>query len=179
MADERLRNLKDQARLPRGAGEPDEPSRDEPRGESDDLRIEAYRARQFQHVLPDLPKIPGFAVMWVSMENPNDVRQRLADGYTWVTPGDIPHWEFPGMHEGNQPGTINVREMRAAKLPMRLWNAYMTINHHERPLEDDSKLIARIDQKVGGSKSLEVEEAGEASGIQEIREGLKARSPWR
>lgn len=179
MSDERLRNLSDKARMPRGAAiDAEDRSRDEPREVSDDQRIEAFRARQFQFVLPDLPEIPGYKCIWLSTENLNDMRQREADGYVPVTPNDVPGWAFPGMSDGGQAGTINIREMRAYKLPVHLWNAYMSINHHEKPMEDDSKLIARIDSRVGAGKSL-VADGGEASGIAEIREGLRVKSPWK
>ena len=174
MSDERLRNLGDKARMPRGASTEEDRSRDEPREISDDLRVEAFRARHFQHVLPDLPEIAGYKTIWVSTENPTDIQQRQADGYEFVSPADIPGWNFPGATDAGAPGTVNVREMRAMKLRVGLWNAYMGINHHEKPMDLESAILSRIDQGL-----QDAGDRGEPSGVKELREGQKVRNPWK
>jgi hypothetical protein len=180
MTDERLRNLSDKARQPRGAATAEDRSRDEPRELSDDLRVEAFRARHFQSVIPNLPPIPGYKTIWVSTDNPTDIQQRQADGYEFVHPDDLPGWNFPGASDAGQPGTVNVREMRAMKLREGLWNAYMGINHHEKPAEMDSALIARIDTPTGGHRQslYDTGDRGEPSGVNEIRQSVRARNPW-
>lgn len=181
MSDERLRNLSDKARAPRGtAASAEDRSRDEPRELSDDLRIESFRARQFQYLLPDLPEIPGYTTLWASSENPTDIQQRQADGYQFVHPDDIPGWNFPGAGNGGVEGRVCVREMVAMKLPIRLNRAYMGINHHEKPADMDSAILQRIDGAGGpGRQGLRDEgDRGEVSGINEIREGQKLRNPW-
>lgn len=180
MSDERSRNLRDPARTPRGAASTEDRSRDEPREISDDVRIAAFRARQFQYVLPDLPEMPGYKCVWLSTTAEQDtIRQREIDGYIPVHPDDIPGWNHPGASDAGTPGTINVREMRAYKLPISLWREYMSINHHERPAAQDEKLLAQIDTRVAGGRSLsEQTDRGEPSGIQELREGQRVRSPF-
>jgi hypothetical protein len=180
MSDERLRNLSDPVRTPRASGKTEGSSRDEPRGVSDDLRIEAFRARQFQYVLPDLPEIAGYSTIWVSTENPTDIQQKQADGYEFVHPDDIPGWNFPGASDAGSPGTVNVREMRAMKLRIALWNGYMSINHHEKPADMDSALLARIDSAGGPGKPglQDAGDRGEYSGVAEIRESQRSRNPW-
>lgn len=166
--DERLRDLSDDARQSRGA-EIDR-ARTEPREVSDQQRVEAFRARHYQAVLPDLPDIPGFHVVWLSTTaNEDTVRQREVFGYMPVKWSDVPGWGHPAASEGVIPETINVREMVAYKLPMYLYQEYMGISHHEKPLSEEEKLTTAIDaMKAQAKRGGTVLEEGD--GMADIRD---------
>jgi hypothetical protein len=181
MADERLRNVRDSSRESRGASLSEEDrSRSEPREISDEQRIAAFRARLFQHVLPDLPEIPGYKTIWLSMNAEQDtIQQRESDGYVPVTLDDVPGWAHPAMETGAAQGHIRIREMIAYKLPERIWRMYMEINHHERPMDQDQRMLAALTNLPNGGAITDQGAREGVSGITEIAANQRVPSPWR
>jgi len=108
---------------------------------SDDDRLDMFRQQFFQAALPDLPKIPGYHVCWLTTTNPRDtINMRMRLGYEPVKPEDIPGWEATSIKTGEWTGFIGVNEMLAFKLPLSLYEKYMQEAHHDAPQRELEKL---------------------------------------
>jgi len=165
--DSRSTKADDQARSSRG-------SQDRPVTEnreiSDRDRLDAFRQSFFQSALPDLPKIQGFHICWLTTTNPRDSMQfRARLGYTPVTMDDVPGWDYATLKTGEYAGCIGVNEMVAFKLPNRLYQEYMLEAHHRQPAAEESKLSSVIDTMrneaaAKGIRAVEIKaESGTAS----------------
>ena len=108
---------------------------------SDDERVEMFRQQFFQSALPDLPPIPGYHTCWLTTTNPRDsIPMRMRLGYEAVKPEEIPGWEHVAVKTGEWAGFVGVNEMLAFKLPLSLYEKYMTEAHHNAPLREEEKL---------------------------------------
>lgn len=108
---------------------------------SDDERVEMFRQQFFNSALPDLPPIPGYHTCWLTTTNPRDsIPMRMRLGYEAVKPEDIPGWEHVAVKTGEWAGFVGVNEMLAFKLPLSLYEKYMTEAHHNAPLREEEKL---------------------------------------
>jgi len=108
---------------------------------SDSDRLDMFRQQFFQASLPDLPKIPGYHVCWLTTTNPRDtINMRMRLGYEAIKPEDIPGWESTSIKTGDWFGFIGVNEMLAFKLPLSLYEKYMQEAHHDAPLRELEKL---------------------------------------
>jgi hypothetical protein len=124
---------------------------------SDDDRVAMFRQQFFQSSLPDLPKIPGWHMCWLTTTNPRDsIQTRIRLGYEQVKPEDVPGWEYATIKTGDWQGFIGVNEMLAFKLPISLYERYMLEAHHDAPLREEEKLsdtAAFLEQQAKSSKS--------------------------
>ncbi len=112
---------------------------------SDDERVEEFRQQYFQSALPDIPKINGYHVCWLTTENPRDpIHGRVRLGYEPIKASDIAGWDHASLKTGEWEGCIGVNEMIAFKLPLELYEQYMYINHHEQPLSEEEKLSSQL-----------------------------------
>jgi hypothetical protein len=137
MSDERLKKSADN-RVPR---EMADRVVTENRSVTDDERVEMFRQQFFQSALPDLPKLPGWHLCWLTTTNPRDsIQMRTRLGYEPVKPEDIPGWEYATVKTGEWQGFIGVNEMLAFKLPQSLYTRYMEEAHHNAPLREEDKL---------------------------------------
>jgi hypothetical protein len=130
---------------------------------TDAERLEQYRMSHYQAHLPDLPKLPGFHVCWLTTTNPRDsIFMRERQGYTLIKTEEVPGWEHLSMKSGEFPGSIMVNEMVAAKLPLSLYQGYMEISHSEKPRAEEGKLTSMLDvirgERDSSGKSVVVEE---------------------
>ena len=141
---------------------------------SDDQRVEEFRQQFFQSALPDIPKIDGYHVCWLTTENPRDpIHSRIRLGYEPIRLTDIPGWDHSSIKTGEWEGCIGVNEMIAFKLPLELYEQYMRINHHEQPLEEERALssqLREIEAEMNaaakrGTISLELEDGTAALGV--------------
>lgn len=113
----------------------------ENRAISDDERVEMFRQQFFNSSLPDLPKLPGWHLCWLTTTNPRDsIHTRMRLGYEPVKPEDIPGWEYATLKTGDWQGFIGVNEMLAFKLPMSLYEKFMREAHHDAPQREEDKL---------------------------------------
>ena len=167
MHDERLRKSAGEGRASRAM---EDRAVSESRDISDDERVEMFRQQFFQSSLPDLPKIPGWHMCWLTTTNPRDsshMRMRL--GYEPVKPEDIPGWEYATLKTGDWAGFIGVNEMLALKLPISLYEKYMLEAHHNAPLREEEKLTDTaefLEQQARASKSsIQVGEGNMEMGI--------------
>lgn len=109
---------------------------------SDKERAEAYRRQFYQSHLPDLPPIKGFHVCWGTTTNPRDsIQGRLRLGYQLIKASDLPGFEYASVKSGEWMGCIGINEMLALKLPLHLYEQYMTISHHEEPLNEERGIV--------------------------------------
>jgi hypothetical protein len=124
---------------------------------SDDDRVEMFRQQFFNSSLPDLPKIPGWHMCWLTTTNPRDsIQGRIRLGYEPVKPEDVPGWEYATLKTGDWAGFIGVNEMLAFKLPMSLYSRFMQEAHHSAPLREEEKLTDTaefLEQQARSSKS--------------------------
>ena len=141
---------------------------------SDDERVEEFRQQYFQSALPDIPKINGYHVCWLTTENPRDpIHSRVRLGYEPIRASDIPGWDHASLKTGEWEGCIGVNEMIAFKLPLELYEQYMYINHHEQPLSEEEKLSSQLRAMEAemnaaakrGTVSLELEDGTAALGV--------------
>jgi hypothetical protein len=113
---------------------------------TEDDRLNEFLGSLHQTHLPNLPKIPGYHVCWLTTTNNRDtVHMRLQAGYQLVTPEDVPGWEFATLKSGEFVGYIGVNEMVAAKIPFRLYERIMKRWHHEDPMSEDARMNAVMD----------------------------------
>ena len=124
---------------------------------TEDERVEMFRQSFFQSSLPDLPKLPGWHCCWLTTTNPRDsIQMRIRLGYEPVKPEDGPGWEYATLKTGDWQGFIGVNEMLAFKLPLSLYEKYMTEAHHNAPMREEEKLTDTADfleQQAKSSKS--------------------------
>jgi hypothetical protein len=124
---------------------------------SDKERVEMFRQQFFQSSLPDLPKIAGWHTCWLTTANPRDsIQTRIRLGYEPVKPEDVPGWEYATLKTGDWVGFIGVNEMLAFKLPLSLYELYMTEAHHDAPQREEEKLTETaqfMEQQASASKS--------------------------
>ncbi len=137
MSDERLNRQPDPARVEKAMV--DRPVT-ENRELSDADRIALFQGKLYQDVLPDLPNDPEWHYVWLSRNNPRDIEWRLRMGWMIVKPEDVPHWAHASANSAAVPGQITVNEMVAARLPMRLHNEFLRINHSIRPAQQEEGL---------------------------------------
>lgn len=112
---------------------------------SEDERLEMLRDSLVQSMLPDLPRIPGYHVCWLTTTNKSDTiawRKRL--GYELIRAEDLPGWEGVSIKAGDYAGIVGVNELMAAKIPLSLYNRYVRELHHRMPLEQEEKLRAQM-----------------------------------
>jgi hypothetical protein len=113
---------------------------------TDRERLELFRLSMFQNQLPSLTPIPGWHLCWLTTANPRDsIQGRLRLGYQLLTPAEVPGWEANVLTSGPYEGCIGINEMVAAKLPIHLYEMYMTEAHHNQPLAEEGKLRSTLD----------------------------------
>ncbi len=113
---------------------------------SDAERLEAFRAQMFQTSLPQLPKMEGYHLCWLTTTNQRDtIQMRQMWGYELIKSSEIPGFEAVSLKTGDYAGCIGVNEMVAAKLPLRLYEMYMTEAHHKLPQDEEDKLRATLE----------------------------------
>ncbi len=136
-------------------------------------RLEFFRESLQQSVLPDLPRLDGYHVCWLSTTHQRDtIAYRMRLGYTLIRVSELPGWGGGSIKEGDLQGVVSVNEMVAAKIPMRLYNLMMQHVHHTLPLEEEGKLTARIDllKQAAHSRGTAVDEGdGTANVVQRAR----------
>lgn len=175
MTDERLKKSAGEGRRNRAM---DDRAVTEDRVLSEDERVEMFRQSFYQSALPDLPKIPGWHLCWLTTTNPRDsIQTRIRLGYEPVKPEDVPGWEYATLKTGDYAGFIGVNEMLAFKLPQGLYEKFMDEAHYHAPLREEEKLTdtARfLEEQAAASKSrLDV-----GDGIRELGQNRSLTRDW-
>lgn len=136
---------------------------------SEDDRLQMFRQQLFNDALPDLPKIPGYHVCWLTTANPRDpIHRRIMLGYEPVKASEIPGFEYTSLKTGEWEGCIGVNEMVAFKLPESLYQAFMKEAHHDAPAREAAGLVHQLDvlkEQADRDKGQIIE----GDGIEELR----------
>lgn len=112
----------------------------------DQERLDEFRKSLYQSILPDLPKIKGYHVIWLTTTNPADsISARVRLGYEPIKPSEVPGFEALSLKTGEYSGLIGVNEMVAFKIPLHLYQMYMTEAHHTQPMLEEQKLTDAVD----------------------------------
>lgn len=112
----------------------------------DPERLSEFRKSLYQSVLPNLPKIKGYHVIWLTTKNPADsIPARMRLGYEPIEPHEVPGYESLAIKSGEWAGLIGVNEMVAFKLPLHLYQMYMKEAHHDMPLLEEQKLTDAVE----------------------------------
>lgn len=147
---------------------------------SDDVRLDEFRRANVNNVLPNLPKMRGYHVIWLTTKHPSDtIAARLRMGYELIRPSEIPEYKTMSMKTGEYGNVIQCNEMIAAKIPMHLYQMYMREAHHDAPLAEEQKLLdaeeAVKDQMAQvatrGRRSVKVERE---EGMEDLAQGRPA-----
>lgn len=163
-----------------------ERSHDE-RDYTDAERLELFKLSLFQNQLPTLPEIPGYHLCWLTTANPRDsIQGRIRLGYSLVRAEELPGWEHSTLTGGQYQGYVGVNEMVAAKLPLHLYEMYMTEAHHNAPLAEEGKLTAALDaireQAAGQRAPITLENGTQMLGKRRAAprfEGIPGKEPRR
>jgi len=132
---------------------------------TDGERVELLRRANFQASLPNLPRIPGYHVCWVSTTHPNDTPQgREQLGYTYILREEVPEFTYTDQKSDNFPGVVSWREMIGMKIPLSTYQLYMEELHHNEPARSEEKIFD------------EALQAGETA-AQSAKRGGKMRAP--
>jgi hypothetical protein len=137
---------------------------------TDDERVELLKRASFQSSLPNLPRIPGYHVCWVSTTHPNDTPQgREQMGYTYIMRAEVPEFTYSDQQSDNFPGVVSWREMIGMKIPLADYQFYMEYLHHNEPARNAEGIYNEALQagetaaqaaKRGGRMRAPVVEAG-------------------
>lgn len=104
------------------------------------LRAQARQADRDSDTefLAKLPEIPGYHVLWVNGASQSmGPRYYERRHYTFVTKEEAPDWQGHSTSTtvSEHANYITCNEMVAMKVPEEIYQEYMLINHHERPLQ--------------------------------------------
>ena len=162
MSDERLKKASGQDKTSRAM-------EDRPVTENRELsetdRLDMVLGSMHQTHLPNLPKIPGWHVCWLTTTNTRDhVEARKNAGYQLLKPEDIPGWEFATLKSGEYAGYIGVNEMVAARIPQHLYERIVKRWHHDDPMSEEERLDAVLDviRNDARKRSIKVYEGDDA-----------------
>lgn len=146
---------------------------------TDEERIEMFRMQHFQHVLPDLPKIPGYHTCWLSTTNQADtIMHRMRLGYEPIQRSDVPGWNYDAMSlkTGEYAGLVGINEMVAFKISDKLYQAYMREAHHDAPNRQSEKLVNDVEAIQAQAKANKTY-LEQFDGQDAIKEELRVRTP--
>lgn len=138
----------------------------EDREDYDDI-VELFLATQHQTVLPNLPRMDGYHVCWLTTSNPRDsISWRKSIGYELIRVEDCENWHGAGV-QPDASGVVTVNEMVAARIPIRLYNRLENAVGHYLPLKEEEKLRANTDliQRNARRRNIQV---AEGDGMAEI-----------
>lgn len=142
---------------------------------SDSDRIDMFRQTLFNDVLPDLPKIPGFHVCWLSTTHQSDsLAKRARLGYSPIRASEVPGMDYASQKTGEYDGLIMINEMLAHKLPMNLYEAYMQEAHHAAPAREAAMIAATVDSHKENA-ARDGGEIMEGDGMAELRRAAPTR----
>lgn len=142
---------------------------------SDEDRIAMFSQTLFNDVLPDLPKLPGYHVCWLSTNHPSDtIPRRIRLGYELIRAEEVLGFEYASLKTGDYAGCIGINEMIAAKLPSRLYEAYMQEAHHNAPAREVENIVQTA-ESIGEEARRDGAEVLEGDGIQALRRAAPRR----
>jgi len=107
-----------------------------------------------QSALPKLPGIDGWHLCWLSTTNSYDsIDKRIRLGYVPVKSEELPGYEDYRVKAGEHVGYISCNEMLLFKIPMDVYQDYMTHMHHDMPNEEAEKVRVQLESLQGARDS--------------------------
>jgi hypothetical protein len=144
---------------------------------SDAELIRRFRTSLINNILPTVPSIRGYHLCWVPAQSNNTFdtiqhRQRL--GYEVVKPEEMPNYNLNSNRAASVDGCIAYNELVLMKLPLRLYELYMTDLHHEQPIEQERIIKQSISERFvdDEGRSL-VRDQEEMTGISSLARKVK------
>lgn len=121
-------------------------------------QIAALREGWSDNILPDIDGDPNFHYCWLSTTNQSDpIYRRLRLGYQLVKHDELKYLGTQNrVQSGEFEGCVSINELILAKIPMPLYQAIMSINHYEKPLQEEELLRANMkkDEKDSDGRPL-------------------------
>ena len=117
------------------------------------LDVEALlREEALANALPNPPKLPGWHQCWLSTTNTyTPIQQYVRLGYVPVKPEEHAEWQYLKQHGAGHGGdTVTCNEMVLYKIPEEAYQQIMRVVHHDRPLEEERRMRANIEQLKTG-----------------------------
>ena len=126
---------------------------------SNDERRKMWTDEWTQSAMPKTPEIPGWHLCWLSTNNTYDsIDKRMRLGYVPVKADECSGFENHRVKAGEHVGYISCNEMLLFKIPMDVYQDYMTHFHHDIPREEEEKVKIQIeslhDQRDSNGKLL-------------------------
>lgn len=116
------------------------------------------RSEWTSDILPNVEDEPGWHYCWLSTTSSSDpIYRRLQLGYELVPYEQMKKLGIQNVAQsGEFAGCVAVNEMILARIPAELFQEIMTINHYEKPLEEEELLKANAvrDDTDSGGQSL-------------------------
>jgi hypothetical protein len=117
---------------------------------SKDERRKMWTDEWTQSAMPKTPEIPGWHLCWLSTTNTYDsIDKRMRLGYVPVKADEFPGFDNYRVKAGEHVGYISCNEMLLFKLPMEIYQEYMTHMHHDLPREEEDKVKVQIESLQG------------------------------
>lgn len=109
--------------------------------------LEARLAEEaMQNALPNLPAKPGWHRFWASTTNTyTPVQYFLRLGYVPIKGEELPEMMHLKALSGEFAGFVTVNEMVGLQVPEDIYQKYMKIMHHDRPMSEAERLKANVD----------------------------------
>jgi len=141
-------------------GRNDRSSEDATRASPDDKfpskneRRKMWNEEWTQSALPKLPSLDGWHLCWLSTTNSYDsIDKRIRLGYVPVKSDEMPGYEDYRVKAGEHVGYISCNEMLLFKIPMDVYQDYMTHMHHDMPNEEAEKVRVQLESLQGARDS--------------------------
>lgn len=111
------------------------------------------REEALANALPNPPAITGWHQCWLSTTNTyTPIQHFVRLGYVPVKPEEHAQWQYLKQHGAQHGGdTISCNEMVLYKIPESAYQQIMRVLHHDRPMEEEARLRANVEQMKEGS----------------------------
>ena len=120
---------------------------------SKDERRRMWNDEWTQSALPKLPSLKDWHLCWLSTTNSYDsIDKRMRLGYVPVKSEEISGLESYRVKSGEHVGYISCNEMLLFKLPMDIYQEYMTHVHHDMPNDEVEKVQVQLESLQGAAR---------------------------
>ena len=129
-----------------------------------------------QNSLPKPPAIPGQHLCWLTTTSGFDtISKRRRIGYVAVRQSELPDFDpSNGQKLASYEGFVTCNEMVLHRIPERVYQMYMKIYHHQKPLEDEQNIVSKAkDNPTGDSKGRLADTEEVLEGVSEMERTVK------
>jgi hypothetical protein len=106
-------------------------------------------------VMPPPPEISGYDTIWgtTMLDSGGQLRWQLANGYTYVTIDEVPHWRNPSPRTGTLDGVVGYNELVALKIKKGRKEMLAKRFHHDMPLATEASIRSQLSNLSDNAKS--------------------------